>query len=97
MLTAATVETLQHDRGARTLTLLLEGGLSAHVAYRVGSGGRLDLFHSEVPAELRGRGIGRALAVAAVQRLKLDEPERELVYSCTYLAKLRAEGVLPSS
>lgn len=55
----------------------------------------LDVFHTEVPAALRGRGVGRDLLVAALPALAQLEP-RTVLLSCSYLQHLHQKGALES-
>jgi uncharacterized protein len=55
------------DNPGETRFELTADGRLAVLAYRI-SGKRFVLLHTEVPAELEGRGLGGALVTAAVRR-----------------------------
>ena len=54
------------NQAASRFELRADGGLAELSYRRVGN--RLVLIHTEVPAELEGRGLGGALVAAAVDR-----------------------------
>lgn len=60
------------DNLARSRFELSAGGHLAELDY-VHQGGRLVLIHTEVPAELEGRGIGGRLVTAAIRRAPREE------------------------
>jgi len=49
-----------------------------------------DLYHTEVPVELRGRGIAKHLAKAALDHIVKEKAVA--ILSCTYLQKYHAEN-----
>jgi uncharacterized protein len=59
------------DNQAATRFELTAEGRLAELRYRR-NGKRLVLVHTEVPAELGGRGLGGALVAAAVDRAELE-------------------------
>ena len=56
----------------RNSRFVLEPDVGAELRYRV-NGNRFVLVHTEVPDELRGRGIGGRLVRAAVERAGLED------------------------
>ena len=56
--------------GASRLELTIDGHV-AELGYRL-RGDRLVILHTEVPAELEGRGLGGALVTAALDRAARD-------------------------
>lgn len=60
------------------------GGALAFLTYRVQDGARY-LMHTEVPGELRGRGLGSRLVRGALDRVRA-EGER-VVPLCPFVAK----------
>jgi predicted GNAT family acetyltransferase len=60
------------DNQVKTRFELRADGRLAVLPYRI-NGKRLVLLHTEVPAELEGRGLGGALVTAAVRRAAREE------------------------
>ena len=88
---------LRHDEGCKRFTLLVDGGQEAFLDYaRVEGDGddalTLDLYHTEVPETLRGRGIGKVLAKGAFDELLAAHPDARLILSCTYLQHFYASN-----
>ena len=54
----------------------------------------LDLWHTEVPPEWRGQGLGGDLAKAAMDWIKENKCKARL--SCTYLQKFVSENPNPA-
>lgn len=61
----------------------LESGDEAVLQYSRRPDGVLDLYHTEVPASQRGRGLGGVLAEAALSYAK--EEGLKVILTCTYL------------
>lgn len=59
---------LIHDQEHHQFILPLDNGLEARVEY-VQDGNNLRLVHSEVPYELRGKGIGKELVLKTFELL----------------------------
>ena len=82
------VGVLKHDELSKRFTLPVEGGHEAILDYdRVESGNALtfDLYHTEVPEALRGKGIGKVLARGVFEELIAAHPDAKLTLSCTFL------------
>jgi len=54
----------------------------------------LDFYHTEVPPEFRGRGLGAVLARAAFDYVIKEEAQVRI--TCTYLQKFAAENLSES-
>lgn len=74
---------VKHDRKARRFVLDLGNKQLARIDYKSVGGNVLDMYHTEVPIELRGRGIGKALASGALDLVERDQMKVRL--SCSYL------------
>merc|ERR1712241_1318649 len=89
------VGVLKHDDLSKRFTLPVEGGHEAILDYeRVESGNALtfDLYHTEVPEALRGKGIGKVLAKGAFDELLAAHPDARLILSCTFLQHFYASN-----
>ena len=73
---------IQHNKEKKQFILPLENNLEAYVEYRL-NGNNMLLIHSEVPSELRGKGIGRELVIQAFE--KLTEEGYQASASCSYI------------
>lgn len=76
---------VKHDKAANKFVLDLGNNQEAHIDYKSIGRNKLDLYHSEVPVELRGRGIGKALAKGALDHIAQSNMKARL--SCSYLAE----------
>ena len=86
---------LRHDEGCKRFTLLVDGGHEAILDYdRVETDDALtfDLYHTEVPEALRGKGIGKVLAKGAFDELLAAHPDARLILSCTFLQHFYASN-----
>ena len=63
--------------------VIVEEGMTSLAAYEI-SDGDMELYHTEVPARLEGRGIGSALAKAALDYAQ--ENGLEVIPSCPFIA-----------
>jgi predicted GNAT family acetyltransferase len=59
-------------------------GKTALIKYRKEADGTLDLFHTEVPDEFEGRGVGSQLVKAALEQIKADD--LKINPSCPFIA-----------
>src|SRR5436190_21936234 len=57
----------------------------AFLTYRVQNDGTLTLLHTEVPAALRGGGIGASLAHAALEHARAQN--RRVIVRCPFVSK----------
>lgn len=76
---------LTHDRSAHRFRMPLEEGGEAYVEYAERDGGSLDLLHTVVPPESRGKGNGSAI-VEEVLGYARDQGLR-VVPSCPFVAE----------
>lgn len=89
---------VKHDKSHHRFTLELEDNQLAHIDYRTlspasKSGGKnckvFELYHSEVPKELRGKGIGKALARGTFEHLasrqQHNNDDVKIKLTCSYL------------
>lgn len=76
---------VKHDRTSKRFTLDLGNNQFARIDYRtIGpQEDKIDMYHSEVPKELRGRGLGKALARGALEQAARENMRVKL--TCTYL------------
>ena len=75
----------EHVRNNKTLQrfeLETEAG-TAFASYRVVAPGRIAIFHTEVPRNLRGRGIGTRLAGAVLEVVRREH--LRLVPECSFI------------
>lgn len=75
---------VRQDKAANKFTLDLGNNKQAFIDYKQIGKNKLELYHSEVPSELRGRGIGKALAKGAFQLAANGNTKLRL--TCSYLA-----------
>ncbi len=59
-------------------------GKTALIRYRKEADGTLDLFHTEVPDEFEGRGVGSQLVKDALEQIKADD--LKINPSCPFVA-----------
>lgn len=59
-------------------------GKTALIRYRTEADGTLNLFHTEVPDEFEGRGVGSHLVKAALEQIKADNVK--INPSCPFVA-----------
>lgn len=76
--------TVSHDEKRQRFVIDLGTG-KAVLYYKFPSKLVVDLYHTEVPHELRGRGIGKHLARAAFEWVKTRDIQMQV--SCIYLQK----------
>ncbi|CAG2102121.1 unnamed protein product [Medioppia subpectinata] len=69
------------------------GKAKAVLDYKQTSAGVLDLYHTEVPKELRGKGIAGLLAEEAFKYVVKNK--LQMLISCTYLQKFLKENQKP--
>ena len=95
---AHTVRTgvLRHDDRCKRFTLLVDGGHEAILDYDKvdtdDASTTFDLYHTEVPEALRGKGIGKVLAKAVFDELLAAHPDARLILSCTFLQHFYASN-----
>lgn len=71
-----------HKPDERRFELPLDNGQAAHISYRR-EGDHLSLMHSEVPAALRGQGIGKDLVLGTFEVIQ-EEGLTATAY-CSYI------------
>lgn len=76
--------TLMHDRSAHRFRMPLEEGGEAYVEYAEREAGTLDLQHTVVPPESRGKGHGSEI-VEQVLRYAREQGLR-IIPSCPFVA-----------
>ena len=80
---------LRHDERRKRFTLFVAGGHEAILDYEVveesAEAPTFDLYHTEVPSALRGKGIGKVLAKGAFDELLAAHPGARLILTCTFL------------
>jgi predicted GNAT family acetyltransferase len=74
---------VRHDKKAKQFVLDLGDNQIARIEYRQLGNGRLELYHTEVPESLRGKGIGKALAKGAFETAARSN--LKLKVTCAYL------------
>lgn len=74
---------VRQDKAANKFILDLGNNQEARIDYRPIGKNKLELYHSEVPSELRGRGIGKALARGAFELAANNKTKLRL--TCSYL------------
>lgn len=75
---------LIHDEDAQRFRLPLESGGEAYVQYGKPDEGTLDLQHTVVPADARGRGLGSELIEKVLTHAR--EENLRIVPSCPFVA-----------
>lgn len=75
---------VRHEKQSRRFVMDLGDGNVARIDYRPLGNNHLELYHTEVPAGLRNRGIGKALAHGALECASRDN--LKLKVTCEYLA-----------
>lgn len=81
----------EHEKELNRFTLNLRNNQKARIDYRIlqrrspdqGQPVVIELYHSEVPEQLRGRGIGKALASGALDCIESNK--WRVVVTCSYL------------
>lgn len=74
---------VKHDKNRHQFTLNLGDRMEARIDYKPLTGNKIEMYHTEVPVELRNRGIGRALAKGALERACQEKLKVKL--TCSYL------------
>lgn len=81
--TTSSSSSVKHDREKNRFTLDLGNKQEARIDYKSIGHNKVEMYHSEVPKELRGRGIGKALAKGALE--KALENNMKVKLTCSYL------------
>lgn len=76
---------VQHDECSQKYTMNCgqDKGLHAFINYRKLGNGKIDMYHTEVPYELRGRGLGRLIAQGALELAARDN--LRVTLTCEFL------------
>lgn len=78
-----------HQKENKRFVLPLENGLEAFVSYRQ-EGNTLKLIYSEVPNDMRGKGIGKELVLQTFEKLTREGFKAEAV--CSYIKSIAARN-----
>lgn len=81
--TTTSSSSVKHDKEKNCFTLDLGDKQEARIDYKSIGHNKVEMYHSEVPKELRGRGIGKALAKGALE--KALENNMKVKLTCSYL------------
>jgi len=74
---------VKHEPASTRFTMDLGGNQIARIDYKPIGKNKIELYHTEVPSELRGRGIGKALAKGTLEHASNDSIKVKL--TCSYL------------
>lgn len=72
-----------HAEDRARFVVELDGDEEAYLSYEETEEGRLDLLHTFVPEEHRGRGIAEAIVLEALEHAR--EAGRSIVPTCPYV------------
>jgi predicted GNAT family acetyltransferase len=92
-------KTFHHDTEKKRFSLATGNGHTSILDYELigggdGEGKKFELYHTEVPDELRGKGVGKAVAEAAFEELFALHPDCHLVLTCTFLQHYHAKNAI---
>lgn len=74
---------VRHDKGSHRFILDLGDNQVARIEYKPVGNNKIELYYTEVPVELRGRGIGKSLAKGALECAAKDN--YKIKVTCEYL------------
>lgn len=74
---------VRHEKTNKRFVLDLGHGREARIDYKSVGRNKIDMYHTEVPVEMRGRGIGRVLAKGALDQAATNNTKVKL--TCSYL------------
>ncbi|HEU4617774.1 MAG TPA: GNAT family N-acetyltransferase [Gammaproteobacteria bacterium] len=74
---------VRHDRAARRFEIVVDGRMS-YLSYTSAGDGTIDLRHTFVPAELRGRGIASRIVERALEHAR--EHGLKVIPTCPFVA-----------
>lgn len=74
---------VKHDKGSHRYILDLGSNQTARIDYKPIGKNLIELCHTEVPEDLRGRGIGKSLAKGALE--SASKSNLKLKVTCEYL------------
>lgn len=74
---------VKHQKASHKFTLDLGKNQTARIDYRNIGPKKIEMYHTEVPEELRGRGIGKALAKGALECAGSNDMKVKV--TCEYL------------
>lgn len=77
------LEPVQHEPARSRFVMDLGNNRQARIDYRKEGGDCVNLYHTEVPVDMRGQGLARHLAQGALDQLEKDGLKVKL--SCSYL------------
>ena len=66
-------DSVVHEPSTETFYISFKSGAKAFINYKVGKNDTIDLWHTEVPDEGRGKGIGGFLAAKSITGKSLSE------------------------
>ena len=79
----------EHDENGRRFDVIVDGRSGGYLTYEI-CGGSLDIQHTVVNVELRGRGLGEVLVTAATKYA--ESKGLKIVPTCSYAKKLLLSG-----
>ena len=76
---------MEHDENGRRFDVIVDGRSGGYLTYEI-CDGALDIQHTVVNVELRGRGLGEVLVTAAAKFA--ESKGLKIVPTCSYAKKL---------
>ena len=78
-------DSVVHEPSTETFYISFKSGAKAFINYKVEKNDTIDLWHTEVPDEGRGKGIGGFLASKSIKDLASANSSKTVILSCSYL------------
>ena len=79
-----TEENVVHEPSKETFFIPLKSGSKAFINYKTEENS-IEMWHTEVPAECRGKGIAGILASKSIRDLASSNSSKTVILSCSYL------------
>ena len=77
---------VKHDENQKMFYIQLKNcDKKAFLQYEKSDQKNYDLWHTEVPDECRGQGVGAILASKSIQQLANENPTSKIILTCSYL------------